>query len=171
MDADALELEIAIEASPEIVFGYFTDPDKLAQWHGVYAELEPRPGGKFRLNVTGRDVASGAFVTLEPYERIVFTWGWERPGHAIPPGLTTVDVTLTPIGSGTLVRLRHSGFPTSRSRQEHERGWRHYLGRLRVAGAGGDPGPDPWETTDAPRSPGSKPDEAMTNPARPREEH
>ncbi|TMJ36571.1 MAG: transcriptional regulator, partial [Alphaproteobacteria bacterium] len=41
-----------------------------------------------------------------------------------------------------LVRLTHSGLPDREACTSHEKGWTHYLGRLVVAAAGGDPGPD-----------------------------
>jgi hypothetical protein len=40
-----------------------------------------------------------------------------------------------------LVRLVHRGLPDE-AIADHTQGWDHYLGRLAVAGGGGDPGPD-----------------------------
>jgi len=61
----------------------------------------------------------------------------------IPPGSTTVEVTLAPDGDGTHVRLVHRGLQTPEMREQHRQGWDHYVARLAVAAAGGDPGPDP----------------------------
>ena len=55
-----------------------------------------------------------------------------------------MEIDLIPQGGGTLVRLTHSGLPTQESRDMHLEGWAHYVERLGVAAAGGDPGPDPW---------------------------
>jgi uncharacterized protein YndB with AHSA1/START domain len=74
----------------------------------------------------------------------VFTWGWEDPG-SVPPGSSTVEVTLEPDGGNTIVRLRHFGLPGG-AEDPHAQGWEHYLGRLVVAAGGGDAGPDPWLT-------------------------
>jgi hypothetical protein len=38
--------------------------------------------------------------------------------------------------------MTHSGLPDAEACLSHEQGWAHYLGRLAVAAAGGDPGPD-----------------------------
>ena len=65
--------EVRIEARPEVVYSFFTDSDKMTRWKGVKAELEPQPGGIYRVDINGRDVASGRFLELEPYRRIVFT--------------------------------------------------------------------------------------------------
>jgi uncharacterized protein YndB with AHSA1/START domain len=139
----AVEREVRVEAPPEVVFKFFVDPEHMIRWKGVEATLDPRPGGVYRVNVTGRDVARGEYVEVLPNERVVFTWGWEGEGNAVPPGASTVEVTLVPDGGATIVRLRHFGLPGGVD-DPHGTGWEHYLARLAVAGAGGDAGPDSW---------------------------
>jgi uncharacterized protein YndB with AHSA1/START domain len=141
--SDFVEREVRINAKPETVFAFFTDPVKMIKWKGVDAALDARPGGIYRVNVTGAAVVTGEYVEVTPYTRIVFTWGWEGDGHPVPPGSTTVEVTLTPDGDVTVLRLRHSGL-TGESMLQHTEGWEHYLPRLVIAAAGGDAGPDPW---------------------------
>ena len=140
----AVELERRIAAPPETVFSYFVDPEKYSRWQGVGAELDPRPGGLFRVTMTNRSgrVASGVFLEVEPPKRVVFTWGWEGI-ESLPPGVSTVEVVLEGDGDGTVVRLRHSGLPSDTSCQFHAWGWNLTLDRLMVAGEGGDPGPYP----------------------------
>jgi uncharacterized protein YndB with AHSA1/START domain len=87
--------------------------------------------------------ARGTYLEVVPYSRIVFTWGWDGDTYGMPPGSSTVEVTLTPDGDGTHVRLVHRGLKTHDSREQHTRGWQMYLTRLAVAATGGDPGPDP----------------------------
>jgi uncharacterized protein YndB with AHSA1/START domain len=145
-DAPAVEREIRIAARPEVIFGYFTDPIKLMRWKGVAAELDPRPGGIFRVNVTGREIARGEFVEVIPFSRIVFTWGWEGEGSPVPPGASTVEVNLVPDGNGTIVRLNHRGLPAAAA-ASHASGWEHFLPRLAKVASGGDPGPDPWASS------------------------
>lgn len=140
---DAVVIEVRIEARPEIVFPYFTDPEKLLRWKGIEAELDPRPGGIYRVNINGRDTARGEFVEVSAPTRVVFTWGWEAEGSELPPGASTVEVTLRADGAGTVVTLRHSGLAASQQ-GEHAEGWNHFLSRLAIVAAGGDPGPDPW---------------------------
>jgi uncharacterized protein YndB with AHSA1/START domain len=90
--------------------------------------------------VTNNDIARGEYVEIVPHSRVVFTWGWEN--SPIPPGSTTVEISLTPDGDGTIVRLRHTGL-ASEAVLQHDQGWNHYLSRLVIAAGGGDPGPDP----------------------------
>ena len=141
--ADALIVERRVEASPETVFLFFTEPARWLQWQGVEAELDPRPGGMFRMNVRGDGWASGRFLEVEPPRRIVFTWGWELEGSPLPPGSSLVEVDLIPADGGTLVRLTHRDLPPDEV-ATHQAGWSHYLDRLRTRAGGGDPGPDPW---------------------------
>jgi len=54
--------EVMIAAPPEVVFPFFTDPEKMVVWKAVDAKLDPRPGGVFWIDVTGHDVARGEYV-------------------------------------------------------------------------------------------------------------
>ncbi|GAA3466343.1 SRPBCC family protein [Nonomuraea roseola] len=78
-------------------------------------------------------------MELGPYERIVFTFGWEATPEApdIPPGTTRVEVTLTQDGEGTRLILRDSGLPDMLE-QETGSGWAAVLGRLARARTGAD---------------------------------
>jgi uncharacterized protein (TIGR02453 family) len=131
-----------IDATPETVFSFFSDPGRWLSWQGVTAEIDPRPGGAFRMNVRGDGYAAGEFVVVDPYERIVLTWGWENEDLGVPPGSSTVEVTFAAERGGTLVHLTHAGLPPT-AVAPHAEGWNHYLDRLAVRAAGGDPGPDP----------------------------
>ena len=147
-----IELERKISAPPEIVFAYFTDPDRYRLWQGVDADLDPRPGGLFRVRMTGRSrhIATGEYVEVDPPKRVVFTWGWEPDESLlheqtdVPPGTSTVEVTLVPDGTATILRLRHSGLPNDPTCRFHNWGWDLSLGRVVTAAEGGDPGPGPF---------------------------
>jgi uncharacterized protein YndB with AHSA1/START domain len=141
-----VEIERRIEAPREEVFVYLTDPDKYTRWMGMAAELDPRPGGFYRVRMNRDTVALGEYVAVEPPSRVVFTWGWEGDA-AVPPGSTTVEITLRDEGEGTILRLRHSGFTTDEAAASHREGWAMYVERLSVATAGGDPGQDPTATS------------------------
>jgi len=138
--------EVVIAAPPEEVFPFFTDPEKMVVWKAVDATLDARPGGTFRIDVTGHDVARGEYVEVDPPRRVVFTFGRESEDSGVPPGSTTVEVTLIPDGGGTRVRLVHSGVPDG-IRAGSTEGWDHYLPRLVIAAEGGIPEPDPWATS------------------------
>jgi uncharacterized protein YndB with AHSA1/START domain len=141
-----VEIERRIEAPREEVFVYLTDPVKYTKWKGMAAELDARPGGLYRVRMNSDTVALGEYVVVEPPSRVVFTWGWEGD-DAVPPGSSTVEITLREDGDGTILRLRHTGFPTDEAAASHREGWAMYVERLSVAAPGGDPGSDPTATS------------------------
>jgi uncharacterized protein YndB with AHSA1/START domain len=105
-----------IDASPETVWEFLVDPEKACRWMGGAATLDARPGGAYRVEVLPGNVAAGEFVEIE----------------------------LIPDGEGTTLRFTHRDLPTAEDAGKHAHGWDHYLARLAVAGADGDPGRDPW---------------------------
>jgi uncharacterized protein YndB with AHSA1/START domain len=138
---EAIVREIQIDASPETVFGFFTEPEKLTRWLAEEATTDPRPGGiNHQTHSGGADnprgpyLMRGEFLEVEPPSRVVFTWGFENPDVDIDPGGSTVEVTLEPVGVGTLVRLVHRDLPEA-ERASHEEGWTEMLQRLAAASA------------------------------------
>jgi uncharacterized protein YndB with AHSA1/START domain len=140
----AVVREVLIDAAPEAVWQFLVDPVKAVRWMGVTASLEPRPGGRYRVEVLPGDVVLGEFVEVDPPHRLVHTWGWEDGAGSVQPGSTTVAFDLLPRDHGTLVRVTHGGLSTAAAVDRHARGWDHYLPRLAVAATGGDAGADPW---------------------------
>jgi uncharacterized protein YndB with AHSA1/START domain len=141
-DKDDLVIERRVSVPPERVFAYFTDADRWTRWQGTDAELQLRPGGVWRVNVTGDGYASGLVVEVVANERIVFTWGWEGDDRPLTPGSTTVAIDLVPDGDGTIIRLTHSGLPPDEM-EIHRVGWENYATRLAAVSEGKEPGPDP----------------------------
>lgn len=126
---DTIEIQVRLNASPEEIFLYLTEPELYVRWQGVKAELDPRPGGVYRVWMDADTVASGTFVEVDPARRVVFTWGWEG-NQGVPPGSTTVELTLEPDGDGTVLSLRHTGLPDGEAAAMHEEGWRHFTAQL-----------------------------------------
>jgi len=140
--ASQIEREVRIEASPEIVFSYFVDPQKIVKWMSRAAEIDARPGGKFLLDYNGFDRASGEIIELVPHSRIVFSWGWATLGSQMAPGTSRLEFTLTADGSGTIVRMVHSGLE-GLDAQNHAEGWDMFLPFLAQAVQTGTSGNEP----------------------------
>ena len=154
-----VEVTVQVPAAPLDVFGFFTDPSRYVQWMGSEADLEPVPGGVYRVRMADGFCAAGRFLTVEPPRLVVFSWGFaddeaaSRTKHeggeaggagAMPAGSTRVTVTL--LGAedgGTLLTLRHENLPSESLREGHDVAWNTYLPRLVLRAGGGDPGPDP----------------------------
>jgi uncharacterized protein YndB with AHSA1/START domain len=140
MAIEPLTASMHIEASPEQVFEYFVSPEAIVRWMGDYALLEPSPGGAFEVDINGVPVR-GRYREVEPPHRLLISWG-HAGSDRLPPGASTVEVRLSPAGGGTRVEIEHRDLPQD-MRDAFGRGWPHFVARLAVAAAGGDPGPDP----------------------------
>ena len=128
IDATVVSQTLRIAARPETVWRYWTDPDRMCQWWGAAAALDPRPGGECLVEMGGGGVMRGEYLELVPHERIRFSFGWDPSDGApdIAPGSTVVEVTLVPDGNDTILELRHHGIPAA-NRDEHAAGWGHFL--------------------------------------------
>lgn len=147
MSEGEFRTSIRIDARPDEVFPYLSDPALLTRWMGDYAELDPSEGGNYTVDINGIPIR-GSFLEVHPPRRLVFTWGVSG-NEAFPPASTTVEITLTEEGSGTVLDLVHRGLPLDEL-PKHDVGWSHFLERLAIAAGGGDPGPDPWATDPPP---------------------
>jgi uncharacterized protein YndB with AHSA1/START domain len=144
-DTTVYERTLAIDASPETVWEFLVDPEKLMRWKGINVDLDPQPGGIFRCEVIPGHIARGEYVELDRPNRLVFTWGWDG-NEGVPPGSSTIEIELTTDGEGTSLRFVHKDLPNAEAIASHAHGWDHYLPRLETAAGGGNPGEDPWVT-------------------------
>jgi uncharacterized protein YndB with AHSA1/START domain len=142
--SDTFRTSIEVAATPEQAFDYFVKPELLVRWMGDYARLEAVSGGLFSVDINGV-LIRGHFVRVERPHLIEIAWG-EAGNRAMPPGATRLLVTLEARGSGTCIRLEHRALTASEAKK-HAVGWPHFIERLAVVAAGGNPGPDPWKTS------------------------
>jgi uncharacterized protein YndB with AHSA1/START domain len=148
VQALSIEREIRIEARPETVFPFLVDAEKMTRWMGTVATLDARPGGLVSILVGGQHQATGEYLEVDPPNRVLFTFGWEAPDAAIPPGGSLIEIVLVPDGSATVLRFKHTNLPEN-TVADHTVGWEHYLARLTTVASGGDAGPDPWAASDS----------------------
>lgn len=132
---DAIVKEIQIDAPPEVVFGFFTEAEKLTRWFCSEATTDPRPGGINHQTHPGPDSGRlfymrGEFVEVEFPNRLSFTFDFldENGEHEPDPGL--VEVELTPVDGGTALKLTHSGRFTDEQKREDSGGWDFHLANL-----------------------------------------
>lgn len=135
------QTSIEIAAAPETVFEYLTTEDGMTAWMGQRAELDPRPAGRFAVDIAGYPIR-GRYLHVERPTRVVVSWG-VAGSEDLPAGASTVEFRLTATDGGTRVDVVHSGLPETEL-AGHAAGWAHFLPRLTIAATGGDAGPDPW---------------------------
>jgi uncharacterized protein (TIGR03086 family) len=139
---------VFIPVAPDTAFELVTRPERLRRWGAVAARMDLRSGGDYRWTVVPGHHAAGTIQELEPGKRVVFTWGWEGMTD-LPPGASTVTITLDAVEGGTNVRLVHDGLDAEQS-ASHAEGWNHFLDRLALLGATGDAGADEWSAAPDP---------------------
>lgn len=132
---------IEIDAPTEVVFAHLVTAEGMVAWMGQHAELDPRPGGDFAVDINGV-LVRGEYLEIDPPRRVVVSWGMAG-SEDLPPGASRVEFTLTGTERGTTLSLVHSELPETRM-ATHATGWGHYLARLRKSATGVDPGVDDW---------------------------
>ncbi|MDQ0644863.1 SRPBCC family protein [Microbacterium murale] len=97
-DSDAPEFSITrvFPAPRELVWRAWTEAEELAQWlhpFGVSADsvsFDVQVGGRYRYTMTNDETGEkfptgGEYIEVEPFDRLVFTWGEpDAPADAAP---------------------------------------------------------------------------------------
>jgi uncharacterized protein YndB with AHSA1/START domain len=118
---EAVRREITVQASPERAFAVFTE--QVDTWwprsHHVGAAemaeavIEPRAGGRwYERGVDGSRCDWGDVLAWEPPHRLLLSWqiGGDWALDPDPEHASEVEVTFTPDGEGTRVRVEHRNF-------------------------------------------------------------
>jgi uncharacterized protein YndB with AHSA1/START domain len=130
---------IEIEAPPERVFAAWVDPEQLVEWwgdsetyHVTRFESDNRVGGKWvshGKSINGKPFSvEGEYLQFDPPTRLVMTWqsDWAADGR------TVVDLEFKPTAKGTLLTVKHTGFGSDESTQNHRNGWHRVTGWLKA---------------------------------------
>ena len=111
--ASGVDMQVEIAASPETVFSFLVDGEKMTRWMGLDASLDPRMDADIRCRVSAGDTFSGKYLAVEPPHRVVFTFGWEAADNPIRPGSTTVEVMRGASGTASVAAAQPA--PRNRS--------------------------------------------------------
>jgi uncharacterized protein YndB with AHSA1/START domain len=138
---------ITIQAPVQTVFRFFTDSARWASWWGAGSTIDPTPGGRVLIRHPGGTEVVGEILEIAAPQRIVFTYG-NVSGSPIPPGGSTVTITLERLGAGTRLTLMHA-FAEAAQRDHFVQGWRFQLALFsnvvsNEANAGAQASVDDW---------------------------
>ncbi|MFH9068376.1 SRPBCC domain-containing protein [Streptomyces alboflavus] len=97
-----LSEQAVIPADPEHTWRLVTEPRHVQQWYAFGgADIELVPGGAMLLRWDEHGGFPARVEAVEPGHRFAFRW--------LPDPGDLVEITLTPAGAGTLVRITESG--------------------------------------------------------------
>ena len=140
----SLSLTKVIAGTRDDVFRAWTEPDQMRRWscpEGASVtdlEVDLRVGGSFTIGMRGEDgstyTAFGTYREVEAPARLVYTWDWREPDHAV--GETLVTVTFNDLGESTEIVLEHDLFPSAEAAEGHREGWSSVLSRFEALLAG-----------------------------------
>jgi len=142
-----VDVSVQVPTSAEETYAWLTEPARLRRWQLIAGRTDLRVGGEFRWLIAPGHTALGALTAVEP-SRLAYTWGWEGD-EEVPPGSSTVDVTVEPTADGTRVRLVHEGLSDTQAKG-HTEGWEHFLQRLKAVTTTGDAGSDEFSVMSEP---------------------
>jgi uncharacterized protein YndB with AHSA1/START domain len=124
---ETVQIEVHVDASVSAVWNALTSRDGTAVWLGPGAVLGDK-GQSYRCD----DGSYGVVRTFHPLEQLRLTW--HAPGGA--PG-TMIEVDVTPVPSGTRLRLWHEGLTAAGRELMRTRWSAHLHALLRLAEADG----------------------------------
>ncbi len=107
---------VSVTAPPARAFGLFTSGMErwwpvgktIGQKPHVRIVLEPRPGGRwFEVDADGAETPWGEVMEWDPPGRVLLAWKLDRDFRFDADLTTEVEITFSPEGAGTRVRLEH----------------------------------------------------------------
>ena len=132
---DQIVRTVELAHPPATVWAALTTAEGLGTWFGHAATIDLQPGGAAQLTWQSGDKADLRIERVE--EPTVFGFTWHIYG--LPdddPRRTYVEFTLQPVGAGTRLTMRETGFaqlPVDEYRKafdSHTEGWTSELGEL-----------------------------------------
>lgn len=130
----SVEQQLRIEARPDLVWEFWTEPARLGEWWGTATGTVAEVGGAFVVQMENGSVMRGEYTALDAPHHLAFTFGWDGDGlgAVVPAGSTRVEVSLTADGDGTILTLRHFDLPQVTA-GDHDQGWDRQLAVLVTA--------------------------------------
>jgi uncharacterized protein YndB with AHSA1/START domain len=129
-----LQKTIYLKADKPTIWGYLTDPDKLAIWFHKPAKTL-QAGERYEMFGTesGDKLMWGEVLAADPHDHLSYSFTIGSMGDAV----STVTWTLEDVPGGTRLSLNHAGLPEGAAAFDLtlalDKGWDDHLGRMRAS--------------------------------------
>lgn len=129
-----LQKTIFLKADKPTVWGYLTEPDKLALWfHKPTKPLTSGEAYEMSGTETGKKLMWGDVLEADPHDRLAYTFTIAPMGDAV----STVTWELQDVAGGTKLSLTHAGLPAGAEAFDLtlalDKGWDDHLARMRAS--------------------------------------
>lgn len=123
-------VEREIAHPPEKLWRALTQPHLIAEWL-MRNDFAPVVGHRFNLRGDWDGVLACEVLAIEPNRMLSYTWDFAHDDPAFDLR-SIVTFTLTPTGTGTLLRMEQEGFrPEQKQAFGGARaGWQQFFGKL-----------------------------------------
>ena len=129
-ETKSIVVERTMPHSPEKIWRALTQPHLMAEWL-MKNDFAPRVGHRFNLRGEWGGVLDCEVLVVEPNKELSYTWNFKHEDAAFNLE-SVVTFTLTPISTGTRLRMEQTGFrPDQRQAFGGARvGWEQMLAKL-----------------------------------------
>ena len=123
-------IERELAHAPEKVWRALTQQQLIADWL-MQNDFAPVVGHKFKLRGEWGGVLDCEVLEIDPQRSLSYTWDFtnDDPTYALK---SVVTYTLTPSGTGTMLRVEQSGFRPDQKQAYGgaHAGWKQFLAKL-----------------------------------------
>ena len=133
-DTSTATLSVVVEREmahpPEKIWRALTQPHLIEEWL-MKNDFRPAVGHRFNLRGEWGGVLDCEVLAVEPNRTLSYTWNFAHDDAALNLK-SVVTFTLTPSGTGTLLRMEQSGFRPDQ-KQAHggaRMGWQQFFAKL-----------------------------------------
>jgi len=120
-------------APPSKVFDALTEPEQLVRWFLSEAKVDLKKGGKFEFTWQGGHRMAGKVKRVVVGREVAYGWRDDLGKGKI--AMTLAEFKVFKEGSGSMLKLSHSGFGDSKAWIELygaiQSGWAYYLTNLK----------------------------------------
>jgi uncharacterized protein YndB with AHSA1/START domain len=134
-DAGTETLSVVVEREfphpPEKVWRALTQPHLIEEWLKMKNDFKPAVGHQFNLRGDWGGVLDCEVLAVEPNKTLSYTWNFAHDDAAYNLQ-SVVTFTLTPISTGTHLRMEQSGFRPDQKQAYGgaKAGWQQFFAKL-----------------------------------------